>query len=1111
MPDYILGLDLGPNSIGWALVEAQPEETGGLRPVGLLDTAHAGHPPLGVRIFEAGLARTPQGKEYSRNDARRDARATRRTLSRRKARKRKTRAVLQQAGLLPKEDEALAELMARDPYELRAKALHQRLDDYELGRALYHLAQRRGFKSNRVGDDAKESSELKQEISALMKLIDDSSSLTLGEYLHDQRDVATGSLPPRMRQRFARLDLYADAPRRTSRSMYQQEFELVLDRQKDFRGTPVLTPELHERLSCALFFQYGYALTEERIKKAPKRANLHRAPGVRPCPFERGQTGCPRSNWLAQRFRIIKDVRSLRVSLGGEPERELTQEESAFLIEDLSLVKKRTFAALAKAAAKKFHWPHPIAFNLARGGRKDLAGNEVDATLRSAFGKKAWLELSAEAREHIRSALAEQADPSALKATLQGLGLKDTDKLETLIKFSPKTNGYLSYSLRALEKIVPKMERGMDEYDAVQSVYGLTKDTANVSAFGTLPSLAALCQDRRVQRKAPPEILTKIQTLTNPKVQRALVEVRKVVNAIIREHGMPKRIVVEMAREVRQGRSQRDAASQRRRAREARRKKAVESVRELCGSVAHGDVDRWLYWDEQNHRCPYCLNPISAQAAFSAETEVDHILPRSRSLDDSRMNKVLCHSHCNAAKGNRTPVEWRGVDSEEHQSMMDSLWEEVSRDGGDGKMPYAKVKRMEVEELDPDSFASRQLNDTAYISKLVSQYLLLLYPYDEHVGQRRVITSRGSLTAHLRRLWGLNGLMEPLVKAHGEVHRGFEKEVGRAEKSRMDHRHHAVDALVVALSSRAFTKRLQDHWQAIDQPNGRVPEFPQPWEGLRRSVEDAVGRIQVSHRPQRRVRGGLHEKTFYGKVQGHKDKYVTRKRLEELTPKMLTKIVAPDARHSIEKRLRSCGWDGKSPLKSLKDSTGAPWWNEPVLLERCPRLGRAPQKVRKARPIFRVRIHETKSDPVQLGEQGHRFASTGSNHCLHVVDTEAGPHPSFFVVPRFNAQRGPASLPAEASVMGTLHRKDSVLVEVEGLDRAVLGVVQVISGSPTVDRTTDIVIRDARDSRPGAIADKDPILRLRSSGGWNRAKVLAVDIDPLGRIQCERVIYAVDP
>jgi hypothetical protein len=182
-----------------------------------------------------------------------------------------------------------------------------------------------------------------------------------------------------------------------------------------------------------------------------------------------------------------------------------------------------------------------------------------------------------------------------------------------------------------------------------------------------------------------------------------------------------------------------------------------------------------------------------------------------------------------------------------------------------------------------------------------------------------------------------------------------------------------------------------------------------------------------------------------------------------------------------------------------------------VTLERPPHNGPGePRRPRQPRPIFRVRIHETKGTPVSLGELGHRFADTGDNLCVQIVETEAGPHPSFRVVPRFHAQGELPALPEGVHAMGTLHRKDTVLVHIDGLPRDILSVVQKLSGEPRVDGGTDVVIRDARDSRSAKVGNNDPILRIRSSGAWNAARVRTVQIDSLGRIRSWSAIYVPD-
>jgi CRISPR-associated endonuclease Csn1 len=202
----VLGVDLGANSIGTALIDWSKQE--------ILFT--------GVRIFKAGIDNLDEAKEASRAVARRSSRLTRRQTDRRRRRQAKIYRLLQQAGLLPPGERGGAEFQALDrrltakyghaekmPYHLRAKALDGPLDALEIGRALYHLAQRRGFLSNRKagGKADEEQGKVKGGITELTNKMMAAGARTVGQYfgLHvDTREE-------RIRSRY------------THRSMYQAE------------------------------------------------------------------------------------------------------------------------------------------------------------------------------------------------------------------------------------------------------------------------------------------------------------------------------------------------------------------------------------------------------------------------------------------------------------------------------------------------------------------------------------------------------------------------------------------------------------------------------------------------------------------------------------------------------------------------------------------------------------------------------------------------------------------------------------------------------------------------------------------------------------------------
>ena len=137
MSSYTLGLDIGSKSIGWALVDTGEKSS-------IID--------IGVRVFPEGVDRDTKGLEKSKNATRRESRGTRRVHQRRNMRRDKLIKILKLNGLLPKDQKESDELLKENPYKLRAKGLDEKLKIHEFGRVIFHINQRRGFKSNRKTD-----------------------------------------------------------------------------------------------------------------------------------------------------------------------------------------------------------------------------------------------------------------------------------------------------------------------------------------------------------------------------------------------------------------------------------------------------------------------------------------------------------------------------------------------------------------------------------------------------------------------------------------------------------------------------------------------------------------------------------------------------------------------------------------------------------------------------------------------------------------------------------------------------------------------------------------------------------------------------------------------
>jgi len=1072
----VLGLDLGPNSVGWALVEAGFDD-------GDNQVAETGIVATGVRVFEEGLDNFDSSKEESRSQKRRMARGARRTHQRRARRKRKVRRLLQSTGLLPASPEALHRLVGPfpkgakpiDPYEARARGLDERLHPHELGVVFYHFAVRRGFKSNRKdAGNSKEEGNVKGAIAELRRAMEASGARTLGEYLFRLRAGDHGTIAAE-RQHGGQMHRLRN--RFTARGMYRDEFEAIVAAQRAFHE-PLADSQFVGRLREAIFHQRPYGVTPERVESLqkqangrPRFANLLRSPSIGACPLEPDEVRMPRGHWLAQRFRLLKEVNNL--GLIARSERPLKPEERDCVVAALESHKSQKFDQLRKALGLHEF----VRFNLEAGGRKALDGNVIEDAIAKAVGRARWRRHARDERGRIGIEVSEilldeedrdQARERIVSAFATNGGL-DPETAGKLAGFHPG-DSYIAYSRRAVERLLPHLEGGLDEYEAIRRAY---PDRPQAATVNRLP---------------PPS-----GSITNPIVRRALTEARKVVNAILREYGRPARIVVETAREVAQGPKRRREFTSRMREREQARNELRTRLETEFG-VPNPDRDlilRYELWEEQDGRCPYSGRGIEVAAVVSGggDLQVDHILPRWRSLDDTRANKVLTFADINREKGDRTPWEWCG-----DTPAFDEMAKRIERLR---RMPLGKKRRFLQKELAADGFVQRQLNDTRYIAREVVGYLNRLYPPEQRVGEKAVRSSPGRLTAELRRCWGLNNIF---THWQGPAYTG--------EKIRDDFRHHAVDALVVALSTRRHLARYARFRRAVEEglvdAAEREVEFDPPWSTFRVDAQRSVESIVVSHRVQRKLRGAFHEETFFGPTNDEAS-FVFRKRLDDSFKETdLKRVRDARIRELLRAHLDRQGW--KPGAKLPKGAfTGE---NQVGIPPRDPSDG-------LGTPVRRVRLTRTMKNPFAFTDsEGHpfRFANLGNNHHLAIASRSESDRRA--LVARVMTMREAAERVRRRGLDAvdrpvadglefemSLARKESVMVRdpESGADR--ICIVQLLSGSPDWSTGFDLTLRDARDGRPASEGNRDPYRRLRSFGAkWKELEIRKVTVDPLGRV-----------
>ena len=841
---YRLGLDMGTNSIGWAAVKL--DDNG--EPCGVLD--------MGVRIFSDG--RNPKDGS-SLAVQRRVPRGQRRRRDRYLKRRGKLIKALVRCRLMPPDEQGRKGSVRIDPYALRERALDHPLEPYELGRALFHLDQRRGFKSNRKarGADESEARETRAEISELRRRISESGARTLGEFMARRRKK---SKPVRSR---TGLGLYPD------RAMYEDEFNAIRTAQESHQK---LSDDQWRRLYDIIFFQRPLKPVE---------------PGW--CQLEAGEHRAAKALPVAQEFRMLQEVNNLRVRVGTDPDRPLGDGERERVLRRLRSGRDLNLEKLTRDV----RLPAGAAFNLSSGGRKTIKGDETSARLmtkkkkkeeaaQALFGQR-WLERPLEERNEIVRFLLETEELEDVRRKAVGdWGMNDRQADAVANIMLP--SGYANLSEKAIGKLLPHLETGRVYSDAViDARYRHHSGFRNAQAHERLPYYGQVLERDVVG--ADPERDPKVDgepacygRISNPTVHIGLNQLRRIVNRLIEMYGKPEDIVVELARELKQNREQKKAAE--RQQKEGReRNDHFRKKLEQAGIPATPDMQFKLrLWEEQgpphDRVCPYTGTVLSFNMVASEETEIDHILPFSRTWDDSPSNKVVCTVGANRNKGDQSPYEAFGHNPPgyDYQAIL----------GRAAGFRANKRWRFQPDAMDQfkdeGGFLGRQLNETRYLSRTARTYLAHLY--DE---KTRVRVIPGRMTALLRRGWGLEGMLR--VTETGEIER----------KQRDDHRHHAIDAFVVANTTQGLLQRCAQATgldYKAEAKLGKVVGTVRPWEGFQREeLKESLNRLVVSHKPDHGTRGKkgkttgqLHNETAYGLIELSEDspsKVVVRKKLSD--------------------------------------------------------------------------------------------------------------------------------------------------------------------------------------------------------------------------------------
>lgn len=836
--EYRLALDIGSTSIGWAVIRLK------------FDELNQRYYPMA--IIKAGSRVFPDGRQPKTGESnavkRRGARSQRRRRDRYLRRRGSMLRQLVRYGFFPASLAERKALVKLDPYELRSRGLDEKLSPEEFGRALFHINQRRGFKSNRK-TDAKDNEHgvMKQAIKEFKEKLDAEGCRTVGEMLYKR--ILKG-LPVRARLRtevitqengrnrnIKRYNLYID------RELMEEEFELLWESQRRF-DPDFYNDEKKARLWTTVFYQRPLKPID------PGRCTFF--------PEERrALVALP----LVQRFKVLQEVNHLRY-VGDEGKAiPLTLEQRNIVFNELLKNRKRSFSQLRK----KLNFPGHVKFTIEDARRTELHGDVVAAELskKTHFGQK-WFSFNPSLQtEIVKQLLEEENEHELISWLIINTGVDEKIALATVNVNLP--TGYINLSVKALREIVPVLEESVITYDKAVKATSIGSHSEvskyqDGEIFDRLPYYGEVLQRHVGFGSNNPDDTDEIRygKINNPTVHIGLNQLRVVVNALIKKYGHPQQVIVEVARDLKLSIKAKENINKQQAENEKknkeRRKKIAELLRIRAEAVNRHDLQKYILWEELSPNpcercCPYTGQLIPASKIFDREIEVEHILPFSITLDDSMNNKTLSYVRANRFKGDRTPYQAFGqnlVEDYDYQAIL----------GRAGLMSKQKSYRFAIDGYerwlrDHDGFLARALNDTAYLSRLAKEYISVICP-------KNTIVIPGQLTGLLRRRLGLNNIL------------GTD-----GEKNRNDHRHHAVDACVIGITDRAFLKRFADanKYEEYGARTRLLEAIEEPWKNFREQVKRAVQNIWVSHKPDHGYQGQMHEASAFGKVADNRFQY----------------------------------------------------------------------------------------------------------------------------------------------------------------------------------------------------------------------------------------------
>ena len=904
----ILGIDTGTNSLGWAIVEKQADE------YHLLDK--------GVNIFQEGV-KIEKGIESSKAAERTAHKAARVRNYRIKLRKIRLLRILSDAHLCPPlskvelsawrlkkeypKNELFMQWQSTDddsektPYAYRHKCLHDCLDfssvtdRYILGRAFYHMIQRRGFLSNRKDQSADDTGKVKESISNLTQEMHDAGYEYLGDYFYSLYNKGE-----KIRNHYTARNEH-----------YLAEFKAICEKQDLDKN---LGPEVVRQIEKAIFDQRPLKSQKGQVGK---------------CVFEKNKTKCPSSHPMYEEFRMLSFINNIKIQTPNDGVlRPLSPEERALIMPLFFRKSKKLFdfEDIAKKLAPQKQYGFykkssdaemPYLFNYPMD--TSVSSCSVTTALKDIFGDD-WIDslcetyTLAEGKSRLNvvndiwHVLCFYTDDTKLAEFAKNRLQLNDEEAKKFCEIS-LPGDYASLSLKAICKILPYLRRGLIYSHAVflgnlcevmpqyewdieemrnaaidHIIHEMNQiDSKDARTFEMCikeylkeqyhiseeklkklyhPSMMEVYP--RVQRTNNHGVYQlgspRIDSVRNPMAMRSMFRLRKLVNRLLEEGKIDSdtEIHIEFARELNDANKRNAIAAftkeNQNKNDEARKKIKNFFKAETGKDIEPTDVDvlKYVLWEEQGHICLYTGKQIciSDFIGGNPKFDIEHTIPRSVGGDSTKMNLTLCDSRFNRdVKKTKLPTElpnheeimarindWR----EKYESLDGQIrrQKKMSKGATTKDQKDAIIRKRHLLELQRDYWRGKYLRFT-------------MESVPEGFSRRQGTDI--SVISKYARLY-LKSLFKHVYTVKGIATSDFRKIWGiqkaYSKKERVNHVHHCIDAIVIACIGLDEYNKLGAYYH--DEENHEwygmsKAYFKKPWSTFVEDIEKVQDEILVYH------------------------------------------------------------------------------------------------------------------------------------------------------------------------------------------------------------------------------------------------------------------------